>query len=198
MIRILLILCGLSLLLIPGNLRDVCAEPQALGSVSMASSEVAKIKRTIERDEKELREFQKSIRELESAARQSSSAKRQKVIDNLHSAMGREIVQLEEKIGETYFLRQHGEVQKRSGSRDERPTGSAAVYTPDHQRLTHMQGIFRVCQRGQRKAVNKEGTGLDDYLQKVKTFASLMQGDLQSTRALLPSETAEESKASMW
>jgi len=198
MIRILLLLCGLSILLTPGNLPDATAGPQALGGVTMASSEVAKIKRIIDRDEKELREFRKLIRELEGTTNQSSSAKRQQVINGLHDAMGREIVQLEEKIGETYFLRQHAEVQKRRDDRSERPTGSAAVFTPDHQRLTHMQGLYRVCQRGQRKAVNKEGNGLSDYIDKVNTFASLMQGDLQSTRALLPSETAEESKASMW
>ena len=198
MIRILLVMCSLSFFLMPGYLPDAAAEPQALGSVTMASSEVAKIKRTIDRDEKELKEFQKLIRNLQGTANQSSSATRQKVIDNLHNAMGREIIQLEEKIGESYYLRQHGEVQKRSDGRDERPTGSAAVFTPDHQRLTHMQGLYRVCSRGQRKAVNKEGTGLNDYLEKVNTFASLMQGDLQSTRALLPNETAEKSKASMW
>jgi hypothetical protein len=196
--RTLLIMCGLSFFLMPGYLPDAAADPQALGSVAMASSEVAKIKRTIDRDEKELQEFQKLIRDLQGTVNQSSSATRQKVIDDLHSAMGREIVQLEEKIGETYFLRQHGEAQKRSDDRDERPTGSAAVFTPDHQRLTHMQGLYRVCSRGQPKAVNKEGTGLNDYLDKVNTFASMMQGDLQSTRALLPSQTAEESKASMW
>jgi hypothetical protein len=198
MIRILLVICGLLILLIPGNLPDAAAEPQALGGVTMASSEVAKIKRTIDRDEKELREFKKLIRELEGTVNQSSSAKRQKVINDLHNAMGREIVQLEQKLGETYFMRVHGDVQNRRDDRTERPTGSAAVFTPDHQRLTHMQGIYRVCQRGQRNAINKTGTGLEDYISKVNTFASLMQGDLQSTRALLPSDSAEKSKASMW
>jgi hypothetical protein len=198
MIRILLVICVLSIFLATGNPPDACAGPQALGSVAMASSEVAKIKRIIDRDEKELQDFRRLVRNLEGTVNQSSSAKRQQVIDDLHNSMGREIVQLEEKIGESYFLRQHGEVKERRDGRDERPTGSAAVFTPDHQRLTHMQGIYRVCSTGQRRAVNKEGTGLSDYLEKVKTFASLMQGDLQSTRALLPNETAEKSKASMW
>ena len=197
MIRILFAMCILSFFLMLGHLPDAAAAPQSLGSVSMAGAEVSKIKRAIDGDEKELKEFQKLIRDLKGTVNQSNSAKRQKVINDLHSAMGREIIQLEEKIGETYFLRQHGEVQERRDGRDERPTGSAAVFTPDHQRLTHMQGVYRVCSRGQRKAVNKEGTGLNDYLEKVNTFASLMQGDLQSTRALLPNETAEKSKASM-
>jgi hypothetical protein len=196
--RTLLVLGVLSLILIPDKAPDVRATPQAMGAVSMASSEITKIKRTIDRDEKELREFQKLVRQLETTANQSNGARRQQVIDELQSTMVREILQLEEKMGETYFLRTHGEVKERRDDRDERPTGSAAVFTPDHQRLTHMQGLYRVCSRGQRAAVNKDGTGLNDYLEKVNTFASLMQGDLQSTRALLPNETAEKSKASMW
>ncbi|UCH83780.1 MAG: hypothetical protein JSW50_15240 [Candidatus Latescibacterota bacterium] len=196
--RIPLVMVALSILVAFGILPDAHATPQALGSVTMASSEVAKIKRTIDRDTKELKEFRKLIKNLESTARESSSARRQKIITDLHNAMGREIVQLEKKIGEEYFLRTHGEVQKRRDGRTERPTGSAAVFTPAHQRLTHMQGIYRVCSRGQRKAVNKEGSGLTDYLEKVNTFALLMEGDLQATRALLPAETAEKSKASMW
>jgi len=198
MTRILLATAVLSILLLTGILPGAQATPQALGSVTMASSEVVKIKRTIDRDTKELQEFRKLIRDLESTANESSSARRQTIVNDLHGAMGREIVQLEEKIGEEYFLRTHGEVQKRRDDRSDRPTGSAAVFTPAHPRLTHMQGLYRVCSRGQRKAVNKEGTGLTDYLEKVNSFALLMEGDLQATRALLPAETAEKSKASMW
>jgi hypothetical protein len=164
----------------------------------LSSSEISELKSMLSRDQRELRDFQGLIRDLESAANESNGARRQKTIDKLQDAMAREIIQAEEKLNKEYFLRVHGEVKKRE-LKDKNPQGTSAVFSPDHQRLTHMQSIYRVCSRGARRAVNKETQGMDNYLRKVKDFALLMQTDIQKTKTVLNSAEGNSSQgASLW
>ncbi len=162
----------------PSILHDAIAAPQSGSGTSLSNSEISDLKNMLNRDQRELRDFQGLIRDLESAAKESSGARRQKTIDKLQEAMAREIIQAEENLNKDYFLRIHGEVSKRDASSSV-PQGTSAVFTPEHQRLTYMQSIYRVCSRGTRRAVNKESQGVENYLQKVKDFAVLMQTDIQ-------------------
>lgn len=184
--------------LAPSILHDVIASPQGGSGATMSRSEISDLKKTVERDQRELRDFQGLIRDLESAARESSSARRQKTIDKLQEAMGREIIQAEQNLNKDYFLRVHGETSKRDASASV-PQGTSAVFTPEHQRLTYMQSLYRVCSTGSRRAVNKEPNGVENYIQKVKDFAVLMQTDIQRSKTVLNSATGESAQgASLW
>jgi hypothetical protein len=194
-----IIIAGICLII--GMTSSILPDPTAAQNQSGATlsrAEISDLKSMLSRDQRELRDFQGLIRDLESAANESNGARRQKTIDKLQDAMAREIIQAEENLNKEYFLRVHGEVKKRE-LKNKNPQGSSAVFSPEHQRLTHMQSIYRVCSRGTRRAVNKEPQGMENYLRKVKDFAVLMQTDIQKTKTVLNAATGENSQgASLW
>ena len=183
----------LSIVLISSILPDACA-----ANTSLSNSEIRELKSMLDRDKRELRDFQGLIRDLESAANESNGARRQKTIDKLQDAMVREIIQAEENLSKDYYLRVHGDVKKTDRS-ESKTQGTSAVFSPEHQRLTHMQSLYRVSSRGTRRAVNKEPQGMENYLQKVKDFAILMQTDIQKTKSVLNAATGNSGQgASLW
>ena len=180
-----------------GHVLDAQSAPQSTNSVKMSATEIAELKREIQQGERELKEFRSLVNDLKAASVESSNAGRRSIIDQLQKAMVTEIKQVEKRIGKDYFLRQHGEVKTRNLS-ESNPQGSAAVYSPHHQRLSRMQGIYIVCSRAANPAINKHQNGLPAYTQKAEEFVTLMEQELGAMRSDFAVHGESKSEAPLW
>ena len=121
--------------------------------------------------------------------------------------MVREILNLEERVGEEYVIRQHGtgpidrEDRLKVGGntypmesrifKKQYKTGGIS-HKPALNRLARMQSTYVVCKRISNEAISKHDRALPAYIERVNEFARLMGQEIDSARALLPPEDKEE------
>ena len=174
----------------------------------MPDEEIKRLTNAVEIHERYLGQLYDLISDLGYAADESSNANRRVAINGIHDLMRDVILQMEEEIGKTRVIQQHGVVQDSDerkakkaghtlpGSKNtfqyEAVTGQAKAGNYWIHRLAHMQSVYRVCSTSREPAISKHQNGLPFFMDKAAEFARLMEGNISDVQRTLPVAEGEE------
>jgi len=174
----------------------------------MPDEEIKRLTAAVEIHERYLGQLYDLINDLGYAAEESSNANRRIAINGIHDLMVKVILQMEEEIGKTRVIQQHGKVQDSDerkakkaghtlpGSKNvfqyEAVSGQAKAGNYWIHRLAHMQSVYRVCSTSREPAISKHQSGLPFFMDKSQEFARLMEGNISDVQRMLPGSDQDE------
>lgn len=175
--------------------------PVRAQDAQMSEEEVKRLTAAMELHEQYLGQFYDLLNDLQYAADESSNANRRVAINAIHALMAQVILQVEEEVGKSRRIQQHGKVQSYDenrekagmttpGSRNEfQQTFETGGTTPGKYwiyRLAQMQSVYRVCSTAREPAIDKHQNGLPFFMDKSEEFARLMERNISDVQAMLP------------